>query len=419
MRSPPLSTLAGAGVGLALLVAACGDGDGPPPARSHASQLRVRIAVADLRAPSVTFYDAADREIVGRVQLEATARSLIASQSGDTALAVPEGGGLAQVVGGGVAVIPHKDHVHIFKSPPEVLGEALRGAGSVVATSGDGAWGVFFGGDAGGVPASARSFGEAAWVRGAREPVDVASTPSHRGFVVPFDGEHLVSRAPPAGGDAGGLADGVELAPKEGDRRGLFACARIVAAASAGAVAAFACDEGVVLVSRDRTASPPIALPDGMRAATLHALAGGAFLLARDEAGRVATIDVGSRAAAALALDSEACDAVLEIATEPRAVVLTPDGRVSRFDLATGRRLLQVEVTAPFACGDAERPRVAATPGRAWVTSPATGELHEIDTDRGVSVRRIAVGGTPGPVAVQGLDARDADIGLGTDSLSD
>jgi hypothetical protein len=149
------------------------------------------------------------------------------------------------------------------------------------------------------------------------------------------------------------------------------------------------------------------------------ALAKQAFVLLRDASARVAALDVDRRRADLLPVDGEACDAVLEVATSPRAVVLTSRGRVERFDLVTRERRSGTDVAAPFACSDPDRPRIVAGPGRAWVSAPAAGELVEIDTDAGAVARKIPIGGTPGAVTILGLAAYDADLAVGDDALTD
>ncbi|MCW5834047.1 MAG: hypothetical protein KIS78_16730 [Labilithrix sp.] len=403
----------------ALALDGCSDDASSAPAeKPHVSRLRVRVAVADLRAPTIAFYDVADREVVGRLTIDAPVASLVGSQSGDTALAVPKDGGGVRVLGGGVAVIPHKDHIHIFKSPPEVLGDPVPGAGAAASTFADGQWGIFFEGDPAGAggAAAALALTEEPWVQGTRVPVDVAAPTPHRGFTIPFGGGYLVSRPQASGGP---VAGGADLVVAGSAPQPLVECPEMTSAASSGAVVAFACRDGVVLLGPDRVAGAPVALPDGMKPYELAALAEQPFLLGRDPAGRVFALELATRVARALPLEGEACDAVLEIGTTPRGVVLTSAGNVERFALASDERRTTVAAVPAFACSDPERPRLAATPGRAWITSPASGELLEVDTSAGATVRRISVGGAPGPIAVLGLAARDADLSTGNDKLTD
>ncbi|MBX3203315.1 MAG: hypothetical protein KF850_04085 [Labilithrix sp.] len=387
------------------------------PTKSHASRLRIRLAVADLHAPTMTFYDVADREVVGHVMLDAPAGSVVASQSGDTALVVPKNGGKVQVLGSGVAVIPHKDHIHIFKSAPEVLGSPIAGKGPAAFAFAEGKWGIFFEGDpAAGTSATALALTEEPWVQGTRVPVDVAAPTPHRGITIPFAGEYLVSRPPASGGT---VAGGVDFIAAGSTPQPLFNCPEMTAAATSGRVVAFACAGGVVLLGSDRIPSAPVALPENLKPSLLNALAEQPFLLGRDPAGRVFGLELATRSTSLLPLDGEACDAVLEIGTTPRGVVLTSAGHIERFELATKDRRTTTAAVPAFACSDPERPRLAATPGRAWVTSPATGEILELDTDAGTTVRRIFLGGAPGSIAILGLDARDADLSTGNDELTD
>lgn len=390
----------------ALALHGCSDDAETTPAAPHASRLRIRLAVADLRAPTVTLYDVADREMAGTLALAAPAAALVASQSGDTALALPRGGGAVQVLSGGVAVIPHKDHIHIFKSPAEVLGAPIAGSGDPTAAFGDGKWGVFFAGEAG-AASSAVALTEAPWLQGKREPIAVATPAAHRGFAVPFAGDYLVSRP-----------SGVDVVAAGGAPSPLAECLEPSAATTTGTHAAFACLDGLVVVSADRVAAP-VTLPAGVVATSLEAQTERPFLLGRAAPGQLFALELATRAVSSIDVGEEPCDAVLEVGTTPRVVILTSAGRVVRIDLPlqAGRDI--AGVVPPFACAAEERPRLAATPGRAWVSSPRTGEVLEIDTDGASPVRKIAVGGAPGPIAILGLEARNADLAVGTDELTD
>lgn len=396
----------------------CGEGeDEPAVSPPHVARLRIRVAVADVKTPEITVYDVADREMVGRLGIDRPAGALVSSHTGETAAIVLRDGGAVRILGGGVSVIPHKDHIHIFKSPSELLGDALAGAGSATAAFADGRWGIFFAGsDSPGSTASALGIAEEPWVQGTRAPVDVATGTPHRGFAVPFGDEYLVTRA-----DAGapGTAGGVDLVTAGGPPTELFSCPEVAAAASTVPSAVFACRDGLVVLGADRLPSAPIPFPAGTRVQTLVALPDQPFVIGHDVAGKVIVLELSSRSAELLPVDGEVCDVALEIGHAPRAVVLTSAGHVERFDLVGGQRTSSVPVTSAFACGAVERPRLAATPGRAWVTSPSTGELIEVDTDGGAVARKVSIGGAPGALAILGLDARNADLSTGNDKLSD
>lgn len=392
----------------------CGeDGGEPIVAPPHVARLRIRVAVADVKSPEMTVYDVADREVVARLAIDRPAEALVSSHTGETAAIVLRGGGV-RILGGGVSVLLHKDHIHIFKSPSELLGDALAGAGSATAAFADGRWGIFFAGsDSPRSTASALGIAEEPWVQGTRAPVDVATGTPHRGFAVPFGDDYLVTRA-----DAG-VAVGVDRVTAGRPRTALFSCPEVAAAVSAGPAAVFACRDGLVVLGADRVPSAPIPVPAGVRVQTLAALPEQPFVIGLDETGKVLVLDLSSRSAGLLPVDGEVCDGALEIGQTPRAVVLTSAGRVERFDLARRQRTSSAPVTSAFACGAAERARLAATPGRAWVTSPSTGELIEVDTDGGSVAKRVSIGGTPGAVAILGLDARNADLSTGSDDLSE
>lgn len=398
----------------ALLAAACGGaGDGEPSVSNHVSRLRVRVAVADATAPVLSVYDMGDRELVGRLELASPIASVVASQTGETAALVPVGGGSIQLLSAGIAVVPHRGHVHIFKSPPEALGAPVPGEGSVNVTFSAGKWGAFFAGSA---TARALAMPEATWLQGDRAAKELKETTSHRGYALPFEGGALVTRHEGAAApDA--LADAVDRVASDGTVSTAATCPELDGAATDGEHAVFACRDGLVVVTP--TGSAPTTIPyAGARIRAISALAGHPRMLGRDETGALWDIDARAARVAPVPVDGQICEATLEIATEARVVALTSDGRVHRIDLATGRASTSAVVGA-FDCAAPVRPRLAASADRAWVSSPATGELLEVDTPTGQTVRRVAIGGTPGVVTVLGLDARNADLSTGNDNLSD
>jgi hypothetical protein len=406
-------------------LAACGTSSDKTAAEDPA-RLRLRLAVADAVEAKVSVYDVADREISSVVALDAQVTDIVASHTGETAVLIRQGGGAVQLLSSGVSVIPHKDHVHIFKSRPELLGSAIEHPGSVNVAFGSGQWGAFFSGSEESAPgANALVVSEEPWLQGTREPTTLEGSLSHRGYTLPVAGGLLVTRrTEPSGSDAradsieviqGGAGAG-DISPGKGE---IVACAELEGAATNGDVAAFACRDGVVVVDSGGASSAPLAYA-GPRIVLLQSLAGKREMLATDEAGALFRLDLDDLRLTPVTFEVRACDAVLEIATAPRVVALGEDGRVRRWDLTADRAMGTTEAAVPpFACDAAVRPHLAASPDRAWVSSPSTGEIVEVDTAGGGVVRRIAVGGSPGPIAALGLDPRNVDVGLGNDNLSD
>lgn len=393
---------------LSVALGACG-ADEPTAAApgDHPSRLRVRVVVADANAPEIAVYDMADREIVGRVPLEAVASKLVASYTGETAIVVAPGA-VARVLSGGVSVIPHKDHVHIFKSAPQLLGPALVPPAEAEPTEatplfGDARWSIAYRGEAGAVA----SFGEDAWLQ-AKQEVGRSTRGAPRSVAVAHAGATLVAGA-----------TGVELVAADAPPALMTDCPEVTLAASNGTQAVFTCRDGFVVVGADRVASPVIGFPEGSARQALIGLHRQPLVMALGAPAKLTFVDVEARTAFAMDAEADLCEATLEIGPGPYASVLTSAGTVVRYDVRARRRLTSVSVAAPFDCGAAVRPHLAASPGRAWLTSPPTGELLEVDTVAGQITRRIALGGAPNAVALQGLDARNADRGTANDDLSE
>ncbi len=398
----------GLGFAAALVaLVACSPEDDAAPRAAHPSRLRVRVLVAQADAPKLEVYDAADRETT-TAALPAVARELVVSHTGETVAATLTDDSV-QLVSAGVAVIPHKGHLHIYKAPVEPLG--TPSAAPSRAAFGRGEWALFQ--PDGAAASRVVAADEGAWLQGAREPRMVTDRVRHRGYAVAIDGGLLASRRAEA--DEGALGDGVELVAAD-SVRGVAGCADVSAAASSGRFAAFACREGVLLIDAAGASKGVVAVPGRVR--SLASVVDRDLFLLRTEEGATFVLDaVASRATR---VEIDACDAVLEIATTPRVVALTPDGRLHLWDPGTTRVVASTApVVPPFACADAVRPRIGASPERAWVTSPSTRMLHEVDTVGGAVLRSVPLTGVPGAVAVVGLDARNVDLGPGSDRLTD
>jgi hypothetical protein len=402
---------------LVLALAGCNE-EAVPRTEPHVARLRVRLAVADVDAPEITVYDVGDGEVVGRLHVDSRVRTLLPSHSGNTAAVLFTDGG-AGLLAGGVSVIPHKDHIHIFKSAPELLGPQLgRAEGNASATFGDGAWALVFDGGSPDV-SSAVVIEERSWLQGSRALLPLTETASHRGIALPFASGVLVTAA----NGTTGPADVVELRMPDGARTGLFACAEASATASTEDAAIFACRDGVVIVREGGAyVSGPIPYPPGVRAAELVALPEQPFVLVRPAgpATTLAALDVLAGRWIAVPLGEPICDATLAIGSTPRAVALTASGTAVQVDLErTPTSVVRVTGGPAAPCDAPRRPRLAATPGRAWVTSPDSAELVEVNLDDRVIVRRVSIGGVPGALAALGLDARNVDLSTGSDAITE
>jgi len=391
---------------LLVLACACSSESVVTNAGEHPSRLRVRLAIADANAASLVVYDVADEDLAAPVALAAPADALVASYTGQSALV--RSGRTVHVLSSGVSVIPHKDHIHIFKSKADLLGPALAVGEGFAAVFGGGAWGMTS------VGPDANAFGaarvdEEAWIRGARElsAVALASPPTAAAFVVPFlEAPHVA---------AGGRILDFAAPDRPSDLGG---CTAPRAAVSNGVRAVFVCDEGFVL-SGPGAPAEPVALAEGIRPSRLASLHRQPLVIGRGDGDVRVVVDTESRAARIVRLGLTTCDEVLEIGSGAFLTVLTTDGRVVRIDLASGAPTGEVGGLPACDPASAVHARIAATPGRAWITEPVGGNVVEVDTGAWRIRRRIAVGGSPHLITALGLDARNVDLAQGNDRLSD
>ena len=367
-----------------------GHGHGEPAGKGHGHEegLFRRLAVADAKEPLVRILDEEGRELA-RFTVPSPA-SLYPLPGGQYVLGVHREAGAVSFLYGGFRLEDHGDHQDVKRETPYVAATLRTGPQPTHIFAEGHHLAIFHDGD-----------GTVALFDLRRLGLDFASRLVATGRAdhgaVALLGEALL---------VGGLESGrVEVYTLEG-RKALAlpqACPRLHGEAVLGEVAAFGCADGVLLVERRgqgflgrKLANPPGA-PQGARVGTLAAHPRHPFFVGNFGQG-LALVDPKAGTLEVLGLPA----APLRFAFDPEGKglwLLTADGRFHRVDPGARRVVGTLEAVSPWAQG-APRPGLALGHGVAYLTDPAKGEVVRVDLEGWRVEARLAVGGTPGAIAL-------------------
>ena len=218
-----------------------------------------------------------------------------------------------------------------------------------------------------------------------------------------------------------------------GPDRELLPCAEADEAAVTPGRVALPCREGLAVIDLPGDPGAPlltqvVPYPAGGRPRSLRAHPARPAVIG--DFGRrsflVATQDAEQRwtvGPAGPALPADACAFGLEQRDGSRIVVLGADGVLRDFALDASSAGSGVRssgrLVAPFACGAPATPELALTPERAYVSDPGAGVVHDIDLRTMRRIRGYPVGGKPGPMAILGLDLKNANVAPGAEHPDD
>lgn len=359
-----------------------------------------RLLVADGVESRVSVIDLATGDVLATHDLSAVP-TLYTSPSGRYGFAVQADGNVVNVIDSGVELEAHGDHYHTHLETPALLDFALEGPTPIHFVIHDGQIVVFTDGDG-----AATLFTEANITDVAAEmPRFVAEAP-HHGVGVALDDVVLLSHFDPNGE---GLPNGVDVLALDGTLLHAFdGCDQLHGEAVTASGAAFACEQGVLVIERDGDAfaARTIAYPAEARAWSLFYDHHSPYLFG----------DYGDTALVRINVTDETSDviefteAVWQVAFHPdnaeKLLVLTVDGVLHSLDVATGADEGSVAVveafTLPEQWGD-PRPVLATLSGHALISDPVKGLVHVVHLD-GLEVEHsYEIGGTPVNLAAFGF----------------
>lgn len=365
-----------------------------------------RVVVADGSGSAVRVFDAVRGGRALRTVRVAGPAALTTVEGGRYVVAAQSARNRVDVIDAGAWSQAHGDHHHHYTSRPRLSPFALSVPRPVhVVPHGDEV-AIFADGNG-----EARVYDVAALPRKAARPLATLPTGKpHHGVAVPFGGRHVLSKADP-GGEDGALPPTLDVVDSAGAVLASVACPEMHGEVSRGAWAAFACEDGIAVVTPGEGDAAPssekLAYPAGAtaerRAFTLRADGDGRRLVGNfgdtelivvDRAsGRTRTIDVG-REVASFAVDGGS-GAVL---------ALTTDGLLRRYHPGTGRQTAARRVVARAftPAWDRPAPKLAAEGGLAAVSDPARKRVTVVRAGGLRVVQTLAVPGAPTQVALAG-----------------
>ncbi len=399
------AALAAPALAAALLATAC---DSPTehdhPGEHPVEEMR-RLLVADQAAPRAHLVDVVDGRTLQAFTLAEPASAVYATHSGRYAFVHQRNAGLVEAFDGGIWAEEHGDHAHLRTAQPGKTPFRLEGAvpahwmvdGTNVS--------VFFDGS-----------GEAAFMDEARllrqdfGHTRIRGSAAHHGNALTLGGAYFLT----VKHAAGGTLDTIRAFDATGRVLRTFAdCPAIHGDAVNGSAAAWGCADGALVVtpSGDGFAARKL-VPTGALAGT-----GARNFRSRPGVPYFVAQMGNSAGVRALAKVDPAAGTITPIAYPGTYFLgweITPDGghllvldESGTLHVYDARSMtVQGSVTVSAAIPVAERsaaPQMAVAHETAYVTSPKTGEVLEVDYVGRRVTRRFSLGGAPGRIAVLGV----------------
>ncbi|MBU8539211.1 hypothetical protein [Falsiroseomonas tokyonensis] len=350
-----------------------------------------RLVIADHAAPRLLVTDAAGATLL-QLSLAEPVRLHHGLHHGQVALREAQLGRVS-LLETGLRLEGHGDHGDLRLAAPSLLPVELRGPRPSHVVGSDGRLAVFFDGD-----------GSASLIAAGQEaaPVRLSAAHAHHGVAYPFAslaGPRLaISEAPAAGERPSAVslrgADGAELARRED-------CPRLHGEGRSGALIAFGCADGVLLLDARSGAFRKIANPEGAGERMVRNLAGGEdwrLLLGDFGPEAMMVVDPEANAMRVVPLPARRLHFTLDPARAETGFAITEDGVLHAFSTLDGTPRGRIQATGRYSLeGGAAvaRPRLSAAGGLVAVTDPAAGRvaLHDAET---LALRQvIETGGRP------------------------
>lgn len=293
-----------------------------------------------------------------------------------------------QVFDTGAWTVDHGEHKHYYSSPPGPVGTlAVPDPGAVA-------------GDGKSIAVFSPSGGYASVYR--HQDLDAGSvaaafritTSPHSGMVVPYAGYFIASVAGSSAGSPAGdpaAAGGVEVRDdSDAVVLGRQDCAGLAGHAAVRVGVVFACADGALLVTGDdgAFAAEKIPYPDGGAglppATSLGHRPGSNELAGPAGDSGVWHLDVAKRTWTYLPTPVPAV-AAAAVGDGKRVLAAGVDGSLLTLNPATGEVIARVALLEP---GSAHRPQLRIDTSRAYVSDPASSQVHEIDYADGLRIAR-------------------------------
>ncbi len=368
------------------------------PGEMHGLAEGSRLLISDLDSTTVSLLDLADGEVLGSFSTPGKAGSVYASPSGQYGMVVHRDENRVSVVHSGLRLEDHGDHADLVQGAPHVLNTLNVGREPTHYWAHGDEMAIF--NDADGTIAilNERTFGLSL------EYTEVTTVQPDHGAAVILGGTVLAGYY--------GLGR-VDAYSRDGELlKTLDGCPGLHGEAALSNVAAFGCEDGVLLVHihNGEISSTKLDNPAGT-AEDVHV----GTIRAHDDA----SVFVGNFGEALVWIDPEAeTMEVIETKTTPlrfefdhegeHVVALTADGLLHVLEAASGKARGSVPVMEPLDISDGygtyDAPSLAVAEGAAYVGVPNVSRIVEVHLDDVSVARQIDVGGKPGSIAVLALE---------------
>ncbi len=334
-----------------------------------------RLLVADGVDSTVSVVDLESGDVLATYELSASA-AVYTSPSGRYGFAVQTDGNSVNVIDSGVELEPHEDHYHTHFEEPTLLDFAFEGPVPIHFVIHDGQI-VVFTDDNG----TATLFTEANITDASVPLLSFVSEAPHHGVGVALGDMVLLSHFDPSGED---LPNGIDVLDLEGHVLQTFdGCDQLHGEAPLENGAAFACEQGVLVIERDGNSftSSLIAYPDDGRAWGLIHDKRSPYLFGDFGEKALVRVDVAVGTSEVITIP----EALWEFRFHPddasKLLTLTTDGSLNVIDAASGTIESSVQVvdafTIPEEWGE-PRPSLATIPGHTLVSDPITGRIFTV-----------------------------------------
>ncbi|KQQ21996.1 hypothetical protein ASF48_01805 [Rathayibacter sp. Leaf299] len=360
------------------------DSDGHGYIQGAAEMQEPQLRLVTLSGAVLSAFDPATEESVELAEFDGDVTRL--ETDGRYAFA-SSADGVLRIVDGGAWTVPHGDHSHYYLAEPRVVGEIDGGAGEARVASSATLTAAWFGDSGTGVVLDADALASG----GIEERGRIEGVP-HDGALLPL-GDVLVGSVAEEGDER---ASSVAVFSADGEATGDSAeCLELRGSAITRVGAVFGCADGAVLAvaGDDGVVFERIPYPEGTAAAdvagafssrpgrpSVAAVAGerGAWLL--DTRARTWTLIPTAEPLLATSAVSDTDDTVVGLDRSGRVVALTPEGGAAATDPLLAADLVDGRLPAGVS--------LEVDVSRAYVNSPATGLVHEIDYDDSARLAR-------------------------------
>ena len=367
-----------------------------------------RLLVADAEAGQVSVLAVGSGETVETIEVaepDSSPTALAKTADGRYGFAVQFDHGVVHTIDGGVWEESHGDHGHYYEGPVEPLGGYEGGGPAHVVSHGD-QTAIFFDDDG-----EYLRLDTAGIAHGEESGLLAADVP-HHGVAVPWDEERtIVTQMGDTDPEETTLPPEVVVHDAEGEviEDGFPACPEMHGEATLGNVAAFACEDGVLLLDEhgDHFHGHYVDYPDGDgRAGTLAAADGVDVLVGNYSDDAFVVVDPEAHTAELIDIPEPFTGFTVTGHEGGRLLGLSASGALHVVDIASGEATSIEGVTGetdPDADWTDPAPQLAAGPDAlAFVSDPEAGQVHEVDLETGEVTDSYDVDGVPFNLAVLG-----------------